>query len=516
MMQRLGGIAMPRYKRIETGLKLLPVDLARQIVPGSFEHALCQLIDEGEVDLSGLQARIRNDACGAPAYHPGVLLKIVLLAYSRGILGSRQIEAACRDNVLFMAVSGDSAPHFTTLAGFICELGEEVKHIFTEVLLVCDRQGLIGRQMFAIDGVKLPSNASKAKSGTRKDFQRAARKMEKAVAQMLARHRDHDADATGSPGEEVARQRRIERLKQDAAQIRRWLKANPKERSGARGAVVQSNRTDNDSAKMATSKGVIQGYTGVATVDEKAQIILDAQAHGSGSEQALLGPAVDATGSLRKTDTVICADAGYHSEAGLKQLAEQGIEAYICDNDYRRRDPRFKDQGKHKTQAEPLYDKSARSERIRLYRPEDFKLAEDRSHCVCPAGKRLYSNGKHCTINGFAAMKFCGAQQDCVPCPRRTQCLRFPDKTKTRQVAFFQGRHEPSHSERMKARIDSAIGRQMIARRFATVEPVFGNLRHNKRLNRFTLRGRGKVDGQWKLYCLVHNIEKLAHHGYAQ
>ena len=52
--------------------------------------------------------------------------------------------------------------------------------------------------------------------------------------------------------------------------------------------------------------------------------------------------------------------------------------------------------------------------------------------------------------------------------------------------------------------------------RFATVEPVFGNLRHNKRLARFTLRGRTKVDAQWKLYCLVHNIEKLAHHGYAQ
>ena len=55
----------------------------------------------------------------------------------------------------------------------------------------------------------------------------------------------------------------------------------------------------------------------------------------------------------------------------------------------------------------------------------------------------------------------------------------------------------------------------MITRRFATVEPVFGNLRANKRLHRFTLRGKTKVDGQWKLYCMMHNIEKLAHHGYA-
>jgi hypothetical protein len=67
----------------------------------------------------------------------------------------------------------------------------------------------------------------------------------------------------------------------------------------------------------------------------------------------------------------------------------------------------------------------------------------------------------------------------------------------------------------MKCQIDSPTGKEMITRRFATVEPVFGNLRHNKRLSRFTLRGRAKVDGQWKLYCLVHNIEKLAHWGYA-
>ena len=68
----------------------------------------------------------------------------------------------------------------------------------------------------------------------------------------------------------------------------------------------------------------------------------------------------------------------------------------------------------------------------------------------------------------------------------------------------------------MKWRIDSERGKQMISRRFATVEPVFGNLRHNKGLRRFTLRGREKVDCQWKLYCLVHNIEKLAHQGYGR
>jgi hypothetical protein len=85
-------------------------------------------------------------------------------------------------------------------------------------------------------------------------------------------------------------------------------------------------------------------------------------------------------------------------------------------------------------------------------------------------------------------------------------------------VAFFQGKVNgaASFTHKMKALIDRPEGRIRYGRRFATVEPVFGNLRDNKQLNRFTLRGQKKVDAQWKLYCLVHNIEKLAHHGYAQ
>ncbi len=137
---------------------------------------------------------------------------------------------------------------------------------------------------------------------------------------------------------------------------------------------------------------------------------------------------------------------------------------------------------------------------------------------MCPAGKPLYGNGRECKIGGYIAIKFRGSEGACVPCTQRDKCLRTPDKTRTRQVAFFIGKlpGKNVHTERMKQRIDSAEGRALYGRRFATVEPVFANLRHNKRLDRFTLRGQAKVDGQWKLFALVHNIEKLAHHGYAQ
>jgi transposase len=486
------------------------------LLPGTFEHALSHLIDR-ELDLRVLDERFKNDQSGAPAYAPAVMLKVILFAYSRGIIRSRDIEQACRENIVFMALSGDSIPHFTTVAGFIRELKDEIANLFTQVLFLCDAQGLIGREMFAIDGVKLPSNAAKARSGTRAEFMRQADKIEAEVKKMLDRHREADDQAL-EPNLAEKENARIERLKQDAAQLREWLKDNPEERRGAKGSIRKSNRTDNESAKMATSKGVIQGYTGVAAVDSQCQVIVEAHAHGTGSEQELLIPVIEGFRDLIEQDSVITADAGYHSEANLNALAESNIEALIADNGMRKRDERFANQDQHKAKPDALWDKSAAEKKAKLFGPKDFHHDEESKTCICPAGEFLYQNGSAVVIQRKEAVKFTGANRVCGPCPLRDQCLRHPDRTPVRQVVFFTGktRKPESHTERMKRRLDSDEGRRRYGQRFATVEPVFGNIRHNKGLNRFTLRGRHKVDTQWKLYCMVHNIEKLAHHGYAQ
>ena len=517
---------MARYKAIDTSPRFLAVDLEKQLLPGSFEHAVHHLL-EHEFDLSLFDPRYRNDQSGACAYPPGMLLKVILCAYAQGVVSSRGIERLCREHVTFIALSGDSAPHFTTLAAFVSSLDEEVTQLFAQVLYLCDRQGLIGREMFAIDGVKLPSNASKARSGTRADFAHQADKLEAAAKKMLERHRANDSLPVEPVLTEKSRQK-AESLGREAAELRQWLTDHPKDRKGSQGAIRKSNRTDPDSAKMATGKGVIQGFTGVAAVDAKHQIIIEAQAHGTGSEQELLLPVVRATQQHATPETLYTADAGYHSERNLKALADEKIDALIADapkevplgdNGMRQRDERFKDQGKHKAKPDPLYDKSCPKKAAKCYRPQDFSLDPQTGICLCPAGKPLYRNGTNCIHNGRVATKYSGTQRDCLPCEQRTQCLRTPEKTKVRQVAFFRGQAagEPeSHTDRMKRAIDNEEGRARYGRRFATVEPVFGNLRHNKRLDRFTLRGRKKVDTQWKLYCLVHNIEKLAHHGYGQ
>jgi len=230
-------------------------------------------------------------------------------------------------------------------------------------------------------------------------------------------------------------------------------------------------------------------------------------------------PMVGAVSPLCTSDTLITADAGYHSDANLKALAEQERPALIADNQMRKRDERFKDQAKYKAQPDPLYDKAHPKKGAAHYRPKDFDYDAAAGTCLCPAGKSLYQNGSNCHHNGQLAVKFQGALRDCQPCTQRDTCLRKPDTTPARQVSFFRGRApgtKANYSDLMKQAIDSERGRTLYGRRFATVEPVFGNIRHNKGLDRFTLRGQKKVDTQWKLFCLVHNIEKLAHHGVAQ
>ena len=508
---------MARYKHIDLSPRFMALDLQRQLLPGTFEHALHHLL-ESELDLSHFDARFRNDLVGASAYPPSMLLKVVLFGYSRGLVSSRAMARACVEQMTFIALSGDSQPHFTTLAHFVSALGEDIARVFGAVLAICDAQGLIGREMFAIDGVKLPSNASKAKSGTRADFERQAERLEAAAKAMLARHRQND-ELPAEPDLCAKEVVRVQRLKRDAVQIREWLAAHPQDRRGTRGSVLKSNRTDNESAKMATDKGVLQGFTGVAAVDGKHQIIVEAQAHGTGAEQALLLPVVKAMAPWLAKDSVLTVDAGYHSEQNLKDLAALEVNALVADTRMRKRDERLASQGRHQAGPDPLHEKAAQKRKPPQYKPADFTYDAAAQTCTCPAGKSLHRHGKACQYQNRTAVRFQGAERDCLPCTHRHQCLRTPEKTATRQVAFFgplSVDRVRSHTEKMRERIDSAEGRALYSQRLGIVEPVFGNIRHNKRLNRFTLRGRAKVDGQWKLYCLAHNIEKLANNGYAK
>src|SRR5215831_11698363 len=506
---------MARYKHYDYGqTKLLPVSFERQILPGTFEYTLNRVIDE-RIDLAVFEARYANDEGGAPAYDPAILLKIVLYAYSKGITSSREIARLCRENVVFMALSADSQPHFTTIAAFISSLEPEVVSVFRDVLLVCDELGLIGREMFAVDGVKLPSNAAKEWSGTRADFAKKIDKMEQAIEHLVKRHREVDA-AGEQESLRAARQRQIETLEAAVDKVRGFLRCH-EDKVGPSGRVKKSNLTDNDSAKMKTSKGVIQGYDGLAVVDGKHQVVVHAAAYGEAQEHGLLIPMLERTReSFRALEldqdvlegAVLAADAGFATEANAKYLFQTGVDGYLADTLFRKRDPRFATAERHKpvTEQDPS----------RRFGPEDFSFDAQQLTCTCPAGKRLYRNGSNVLINGYRGVKFRGAKRDCRACPLRRRCLKDPEHTVTRQVVFFLGRAKgkpETYSARMKRKIDTEQGRYQYGRRLGTAEPVFANICSAHRLRRFSLRGNKKVNTQWLLYCLVHNLGKVHRYG---
>ncbi len=228
--------------------QFIPVIFNKQIQKGTFEYTLSYLVDN-ELDLTIFDQRFHNDLTGAPAYDPRILLKIILFAYSRGITSSRAIAGCCEENVLFMALSANSRPHFSTIADFISSMDKDVIHLFLQVLLVCDQQNLIGKEMLAIDGCKLPSNASKEWSGTRVDLKRKADKMEKALHRMVVCHKCMDQSKVEPEVKEQEKQYQ-EKLKNSAAKIGEWLEGND-DRIGSGGKPVKSNIRDNESALQA-------------------------------------------------------------------------------------------------------------------------------------------------------------------------------------------------------------------------------------------------------------------------
>ena len=269
--------------------------------------------------------------------------------------------------------------------------------------------GLISKDTFAIDGCKLPSNASKEWSGTHEELRKKQQKYEAAAKKIVARHRDRDDKEKLSPMAEQD-DKKLATYKRKIEKIKDFLKSS-KKNIGPSGNERKSNITDPQSAKMSTSHGVIQGYNGVAVVDEKHQIIVNAEAHGEGQEAHLLQPMLESTREGLKAAKI---SQTYFSKPkwspmraitaapSVAYTQENGIDAYIADRSHRQRDPAFSDYDQYKIRF--------RKDKRRYYgidsqrfTAKDFIYDETNRSCRCPAGNQLYRNGNNIKIHGFLA-----------------------------------------------------------------------------------------------------------------
>lgn len=275
---------------------------------------------------------------------------------------------------------------------------------------------------------------------------------------------------------------------------------------------------------ITTSKGTIQGYNGIASVDKKHQVIIDAQVFGSGQEQHTLQPVLEAIEeryqrlsfceNIYDDDIIVTADTGFANEDNMKYLIKNKINGYIPDNQFRSRDSKFKD---HKTKYKAKTKKNNNPDS--KFTTNDFQFDAANLTCTCPADEHLSFRCERTDKNNNIKVFFEGRLLQCRHCPLKTQCMTNPDaanhrKGNGRQVSFIiKKQHKENVTDWMRERIDSEKGKQIYSHRMSVVEPVFGNIGFNKKLNRFSLRTKNKVQSQWRMYCLVHNIEKLKNYG---
>ena len=491
---------MARYKTSDAaagqGL-FLTVNLNQQLLCGTFEYMLNDIIDT-KIDLSEFQKNYKNDLTGASAVPPSLLLKLIIYSYKRGHLSSREIYELNNTNIIAKALTGDMSIHWTTIASFISSNKGAFEKVFTEVLMYCNELELIGGEMFAVDGLRLPSNASIEMSGTEAELTKRLETYRKMAAKHIEKHERQDEHGSL----EGAAQKRFEQQDKEynrrISSLQNYLETM-KRKTGSGGQEIKSNVTDNESAMIYSSKGIIQGYIGIGVADSKTQIIVSAKAFGSASETEHLPQMLDETGKNLQAAGVkeladgkkrlMLGDSHYFSESNFKACEERSIEAVFAD----------KEKNRSCTNGDSRYNTS------------NFRYNASEDSYQCPHGKQLYRE-KDVKIGVRTGKRYRAKAKDCRVCPVFSRCI----KSKNEQSKLKNGKsllitpsnEENSLSHKMREKLSKLEYQDAYARRIQIIEPVFANISYCKGLNRFTLRGKEKVNSQWLLYTIVHNLCK--------
>jgi transposase len=451
---------------------LLPPSLQDWLPEEHLAHFIADLA--AGLDLSMIYGCYeRRDGRGKAAYHPLMMVRVLLYGYCLGIMSSRRIERATYEDLAFRYLSADQHPDHDTIADFRRQHLTALAQLFTQVLQLCDKAGLVKLGHVAIDGTKVKANASKHKAMSYDRMEEKEKQLKAEVEKLLAQAAETDASeddlyGKGKRGDELPAElaRRESRLKK-IAEAKASLEKEALERAerakkaaeekleqrlkeehergrkfGGRPPQVpdpeqvrpeptaQRNFTDPESRIMpdgANKGSFLQAYNAQAAVDGHNQIIVGAGITQDTNDKKQLVPMLEQVErNLGRKPAAVTADTGYFSEAAL-------------------------------TRAE-------------------FKEVD----LVVPPDKQ-----KHGTV------------------PLRNPAVESP---------VIGPKTLP---ETMRERLRSPEGHAIYKLRKQIVEPVFGQIKEARRIRAFLLRGLGKVQAEWQLICATHNLLKLFRAGLA-
>jgi transposase len=507
------------FKPYTMGQLQLPTNL-EELIP---ENHLVRVVHEAieKMDLEPLLKRYKGG--GTSSYHPKMMLKVLVYAYTQRIYSSRQIAKALRENIHFMWISGNSRPDFRTINRFRGEVMRGImEQVFASVLELLIEEGYVKLEHYFLDGTKIEASASRYSWVWAKSTRNYKRKLQENVKKLLdeieqaneeenEEYGDRDLEEMGEEGPIDAK-----KLEKKIQELNELLKEDPDDKKLAQAVKKMSedylprqrkyeeqeqkfkgrnsySKSDVDATFMRMKEDHMKngqlkpGYN--VQIGTENQFVVGFSVHQRPGDSGCLIPHLEGLKAQvgRLPETVI-ADAGYGSEENYVYLEEEGAEAYVKYNTF------------HQEQRK-------RKRKQNRFRAASFPYDDDKDEFICPAEKRLSYRWTqpYQTENGFQTELRVYECDDCRRCGLKPQCTRAVGNRQIRTSLRMR-----ELREKASARLLSERGTTLRSKRPVEAESVFARLKHNWGFRRFLLRGKEKVEVEWGLLSIAHNLAKVA------
>jgi transposase len=467
---------------------LLPPSI-EELIP---EDHICFLI-EALVDSMDFETfDLKYAGAGHPAYHPRVLLKILVMGVMDRIRSSRRLAKNARENVVYMYLSEKLAPDFRTISDFRKDNPEVVKKAFRHTVELGKREGLLDLSHLSTDGSKIKANASNRRVLTGEELAFLFRFVDEELEEWAKRDTEEDDIFGGLRGFDQlpskskkaiqkAAQYYAKKLRESGSVFKEAIKGKLEQaqvelrESGSR----QTSVTDPGSRFIKNSKGKIElSYNAQITVDNGG-FILSSDVCQDATDTKQLKPQVLQTkeniGSL-PVGVAWSFDAGYFGGENIKFLSDKKIDGYIPENKNRSVGP---------------YDKSS------------FRYDAEKDEYLCPEKKRLKFLGEHFDKQKDKAIRVYKGEE-CVGCRVQSKCTRKKDGIRYTKDFPYEAQRNT-----MREKMKTPRAKEIYALRSRTVEPVFGDIKENKGLRSFLTRGLERVKTEFNLACIATNLKKI-------
>jgi transposase len=500
------------------------------LMPQSYEEKipaehLVRLVNEAieALDLEILLAQYEGG--GTSSYHPKMMLKVLVYAYCKKIYTSRKIAEALEENIHFMWLSGEQTPDFRTLNDFRGRrMRAVIEAVFSAVVEQLVAKGYVKLENYFVDGSKIEADANKHKVVWEKRRKRYEGNVKAKIKELLAMieaenaqeeaeygEKDLESKGGGGSGEETA-----QALKETVKALNERLKG---ERSKATREAIQKLEKDclPRLEKYEEQKKILAGRNSYSKTDPKAtcmrmkedrgaekawpkpaynvqlgtegQFVVGYSVHNHSSDPIALIPHLK---KLKRQPKNVIADAAYGSEENYAYLEQQQLGNYL-------KYTTFYQDTHHYRHSEVI--------RKHQFRSDHFDYDPQTDEFICPNKQRLtyLYTGKHKTDNGYESDRCYYECPNCQDCPLKSQCTKAKGNRRI-QISFKL----LEYRRQARENLTSETGQALRKKRSVEVETVFGNIKHNLRFRRFHLRGLEKVNTEWGLVCIAHNMRKLA------